>query len=676
MNNYNSPYAPKVNKFTNSKEFSYLAEYFYKHKCYTTFPPKTLQHRQFWEEVRNNCINGFTNSVGIKITGQHFFYLNFVQILATDAESKKKRKKFPEFTDLDYEYFWTVDYAKKNEKSLVAVKARRQGWSYKAAAICTHEYSFFRESSCVIGAFLSDFSQQTMNMVIDNCNFLDRYTEFKKQRNPDTKEFFMSRYQVDVGGTKIWKGFHSKVESITYKSNEFAAVGKSATWLVLDEAGVFPNIVEAYGMSEPLIKDGNIYTGACLMFGSAGNMEAGSQYFKDIFVDPSKYNMLEFDNPKSPGAKIGFFSSAAKARWGVCRDPESIWFKKPMMDDEGNSNIDAAIDDILWERKQKKNSSNRNALYDFITQYPLEWDEAFLITQRSPFPITLAQERLAELETNKLILNSYWPAKLIMSDERVSFGLGNPDSIIREFPIKDNKGYPGEIEIFEQPYDDNPAFGIYIAGIDPYDDDSSGTNSLGSCFIMNTLTGRIVAEYTGRPDTAKEYYEICRRLIKYYNAVANYENNKKGLFAYFEQKNCLHMLCDTPKILKDQQITKLTYASGNNAKGTAATEMVNRYARELIKSWMLEQAVGKEEGVTNTHTIGSPALLKEMIYWNKDGNFDRISALGMCLILREDRAKIIYEELEEDLEDKLDFFTRNYEGKIKDPFSYSKPNDF
>jgi hypothetical protein len=210
--------------------------------------------------------------------------LNFCRILKRDKKLNKKLVGFPDFVDLDYDWFWMVNYAKENQKNISCVKGRRQGYSYKAAAIVTHEYNFYRDSRSIIGAFLSNYAEGTMDFVIDNCNFLNTHTEFKKQRNPDTKLYFKSSYQVNIGGVKVWKGYMSDVECMTFKDKPTAAVGKSATWLVLDEAGIFPNIIQTYGYSEPLIKNGNEYTGCCLMFGSAGNMEGGTQYFYDILL--------------------------------------------------------------------------------------------------------------------------------------------------------------------------------------------------------------------------------------------------------------------------------------------------------------------------------------------------------------------------------------------------------
>ena len=146
-------YAPYVEKFTNSSEFSERADFFRREKVYTKYTKGTYQYQEFWREERRRCWEGFSNSKGIRITGQHYFYLNYVQI-QSEIEDKKgvsrKVSDFPTFLDLDYYYFHIVEYCRKKGISLCAVKGRRQGWSYKAAAIASHEFNFERDSSTII----------------------------------------------------------------------------------------------------------------------------------------------------------------------------------------------------------------------------------------------------------------------------------------------------------------------------------------------------------------------------------------------------------------------------------------------------------------------------------------------------------------------------------------------
>ena len=147
----------------------------------------------------------------------------------------------------------------------------------------------------------------------------------------------------------------------------------------------------------------------------------------------------------------------------------------------------------------------------------------------------------------------------------------------------------------------------------------------------------IVAEYTGRPSTAEEFYELSRRMLMYFNARMNYENNLKGLFTYFKNKNATHLLTDTPEVLVDKEVMTTTML--NRKKGTPGTVMVNKWGRELIKTWLLTPCPDNAD-LMNLQKIRSIPLLKELIYWNKAGNFDRVSSLIMLMIQKQEVARI------------------------------------
>ncbi len=446
-----------VDFFKKTKEFSYLAEQYNRIGLYTTSIPGTIEYLEFWQDIKDLCLNGFTNSCGQHITGQHFFYLNFCPILGLNEKTGKKSKIFPRFIDLDYEFFHMVEYCRLNQKSLVAVKGRRQGWSYKAAAICTHEFYFYPDSKAVIGAFFSSFSQNTMNMVVDNSNFINTNTEFRKQRNPDLKDFIKARYQATVSGVKVWKGFNSEVRAISFKDNPTAAVGLSASWLILDEAGVFNNITDTYGYTEPLIKDGSTYTGVSLVFGSSGDMDSGSKYFYEMFTNPEKYNMLDFEDPFNPNSRIGFFSSATKGRLGLCLNPESKWFKKPMVDEDGNSNYEAAQDDIDFLRAKAKHGLDPKAIHNITTQFPCTWKEAFLRNKGNVFGSPEMLEWLGHLENTPSLRGQAQKGELFFDEGNVKWRPDNDLVHIVDFPLrkdpKSGEGYTtnGCAVIWEHP---------------------------------------------------------------------------------------------------------------------------------------------------------------------------------------------------------------------------------
>lgn len=159
-----------------------------------------------------------------------------------------------------------------------------------------------------------------------------------------------------------------------------------------------------------------------------------------------------------------------------------------------------------------------------------------------------------------------------------------------------------------------------------------------------------------------------RRILIFYNAQALYENDKKGLYAYFRNKNCLHLLSDTPEIVKDMDMGTISKI-GNKSKGVNSSVKINAWGRRLQATWMIQQAYtqGQDEEdkmYLNLHKIRSIGYIKECIAWNADINADRVSAMGMLMILRADREQRIPEfeatniGLEQD-----DFWSRGYGSK-------------
>ena len=51
--------------------------------------PKSLEYRDWWAQERERCINGYSVG-GVKITGDHYWYLNFWKIRGVDEHTKRK----------------------------------------------------------------------------------------------------------------------------------------------------------------------------------------------------------------------------------------------------------------------------------------------------------------------------------------------------------------------------------------------------------------------------------------------------------------------------------------------------------------------------------------------------------------------------------------------------------
>ena len=604
--------------------------------AYTNALIGTYQYNEFWKEETRKCMEGVTIG-NVTIPGTYYFYLNYTRMDLKDEKTGRKTQGFPRFTDVDLEFFTLIEQARKEKKGFIMVKPRRTGFSYKNAALVTHEYNFYRDAKCIISAYENKYSDNTMAMTLNNLNFLDQATVWYKPRNPNTQDFVKARHLKKMeDGRDIWVGYQSQIKKITFKDNSFASAGLSSSIFLFEEAGIFSNIIESYNISEPCWKDGEDMIGIPIIYGTGGDMGGGTAAFSEMYYDPDRFNLLSFPNTwesDKSNQYCGWFLPSTRQRFGVYTDKETKTTHK-LVDDDGNSNEEYALKSILAFRETKK--GNPQAFRDAVTQYPTNPSEAFLITSGNMFPTMLLNERLGEIRANsQKYIESNWVGNFIVTEEG-ELRLQTSDSAKpnRDYPIKKrpDDDIAGCIEIYEQPQKDNDGKVFprrYIVAIDPYDDDYSTTDSAGCALVFDRFTRRIVAEYTGRPQLAKDFYENCRKLIMYYNAAGFPEINKLGFVTYMEHKKALYTLAETPIQLRDKIEWKPNL---NTSYGYKATERTNTWGRELIREWLLEPVEPNSE-ILNVNRLRSTGLMQELIKWNKDGNFDRVSALIAALIL-------------------------------------------
>lgn len=332
--------------------------------------------------------------------------------------------------------------------------------------------------------------------------------------------------------------------------------------------------------------------------------------------------------------------------------------RKGHYNENGVSDIVSALVEILTARyKLKYNSSDPTMLTRAIAENPITIQEAIMRRDSTIYPVSDLTDVLNKIDNDPKSLDDIWTGVLSLDKGKISYRPDLEKKPIRDFPHKDNK-LEGCIEIHAMPETDSSGEvirGRYIAGIDPYDDDVSDTLSLGSIFVLDLFTDQIVCEYTGRPYLADDFYEICRKILLFYDAECNYENNKKGLYKYFSQYNCLYLLSETLDFLKERE-GNLRQNYGNKSRGTNSSAPVKAYGRKCIRNWMLKPIVTitEQDGVEIKHTqmnlelLKSRALIKELTLWNQDGNYDRHDALAMLMLLREDKLRIFGEDTPQD----------------------------
>lgn len=639
-------------KIVNSNKFRGPALQFIATGSYCVYPEGTSEYFKFWDEESKRCVDGYTADDGDFISGYNYFYLNYCPIsrivnhITTDEFGKTKVKRvnevtFPDFWDYDYYYFNAVQEAQEQGKHLCLLKSRRKGFSYKGGSMACRNFYLIPYSKTFIYAsnkqYLTD--DGILTKAWDYMDFIDKNTAWGKKRSVNTQ---MRRragfYTKDDYGNIIELGYKSEIIGVTLKDNPDVVRGKKANLIMFEEGGSFSELGAAWQIARPSVEVDGIAFGTMIVWGTGGDEGSAFETMKDMFYNPDGYNCLGFDNIWDESAttnKCGFFVPQYTNL--DIRDENG---KRIYMDEDGNTYRKKSLEHILAERQVVITSATNNAAIDrYVAERPITPAEAMLEFNGNIFPKKELQEQLALLRTNKKLQNHKQVGDLVWQPDGSLKWVIKKTGDITHYPLRTKRDEvtgaligddpTGSIVIWEHPNKD-ASVGLYIAGIDSYDYDESSTTSLGSCFIYKRVqsieqySDIIVAEYTGRPKSAEDFYENVRKLLIYYNARAMYENQNKGIFVYFTNKHCDYLLADQPDIINDI----VSNSKVNRKKGCHMNKQIKQWGEGLIKDWLNEQ---NSAGKKNLYNIMSEPLLEELIAYNDAGNFDRCLTKGTLI---------------------------------------------
>ncbi len=636
-------------KLHDTDKFRQAAIFFQQHGCYTLAPRGTTDYNKYWEQETDRCINGYTAPDGEGITGYNYFYLNYSPIMRlkeeeyTDREGnlRKRRQRileFPSFWDYDYYYFCAIEQAELEGKHMAVLKCRQRGYSFKGGSMLVRNYMLIpgsknfaiaSEQKFLIGDGLLTKAWQIMD-------FLDKHTAWAKQRLVSTRMERTSGYKItDEFGKQTEQGYLSSITGITLKNDPERVRGTRAKLVLWEEGGKFPSLLDAWRIEQPSVEtdDGKAF-GLMIAFGTGGTEGASFEGLKELFYKPKSYNVLSFPNIWDEGrenTECAFFVPAYSNLESFDDDGNQVY-----MDRDGNSYKEKAIENLIDQRnKVKDGGASQQSIDRFISERPIRPAEAVLELGKNIFPRKLLMDQLTRIRTNKKLQSMKHIVDLEWDGNGQVKATEKPSGDITNYPLKKGDKPHGSVVIWEYPVKD-PPLGLYIGGCDPYDHDDSFTNSLGSTFIFKRVrageawTDVIVAEYSGRPDTAEEYYENVRKLLTFYNARLLFENERKGIYPYFTNKHCDYLLADQPdkiisEVFKDSKVQR--------RKGCHMTKQIRAYGEGLILEWLLDEF---EEGHPNVERVYSEPLIEELIENDGVRNVDRVIALCMVMIYREE----------------------------------------
>ena len=666
--------------------FRPAALHFKKHNCYTFLRPNpnpNSEYKKWIEEEKRRCREGYIReSDGEWVTNYMYWYMNYCPIMLTRiTEGKRKADRVehvPETWEGIYLRFHYIHQAREAGNHAIELARRGCSKSYSLASMMAKNlvlgetYEVNKRVVTILTAYQKEYladKDGTLSKFEPMINFVSENTEFPRLRlRASSQEMFWQMGYLDEYGRK--KGSLNSVMGVSSKDDEAKLRGKRG-YIFFEEMGAFPNLLSIYDTVRHGMEEGDFTYGLAYLVGTSDDKDSNFESAKKLLYNPEGYNIYAiknvYDKPKQGKPTFGYFFPAYVNRKG-CYNKDGV------------SDVVKALVQVLMARYKAKYSSDPKSLLRVISEMPITPAEAIIKVKNAFFPVTALTERLQQLDLDPKAYDDIYVGKLTQEGSEVKFNISN-DIPIRKYGVENDT--PGALEIYEMP-EKNSSGRItenrYIIGHDPVDNDEADSSSLSSTFVLDCFTDRIVAEYTGRQSFADDNFEIVRLLCIFYNARCLYESNKKGIFAYFQKMRCTHLLADTPEYLRDKQLVKYS-AFGSNAKGVNATAAINNYANGLIRDWLLKPVTvivtenGEEKEVTmpNLYFIRGRALLEELIAFDPVRNFDRIRALGMLMVYKEEKVILYGDSLSEAAQEKADkdylgnddYFSRNYDRNLR-----------
>ena len=605
-------------------------------------PDKDSQEcKPFFDFHRELCLNGAMMG-GTYINPFLYWHLNIwhteVDIIDSYGRIAQKYAN-PLLRDNEWLVTNEIDRAQQEKRGLVILGIRRFAKSVLEASYIAWGATFDENSQNIIAGLNAPDIKLITDKIDKGLNFIPEY--WRWQRIEDNW-----KNQVTLG-IKTKSGERIPFSSILIRNldegnNEEAIAGTKPRKLIIDEIGK-GNFLRGLQAAIPGFTTPYGWGCSPILTGTGGDMKKFMDA-KSLMFDVDNFNFLTYNNAKDDKRIHGLFISH-KYRMEAKEDSTlGEYLNEPASSDLHNvkmlvSNEDKATEITNKNLERLKKAGDRIAYLKEKMYYPQEVDDIFLNEDTNIFDIESAKRQKTRLLQQE---RTGTPVILFNDGEKIAHEF--TDKLpISNFPLKNSDLKEAPIVIYEFPID-NPPYGLYVAGVDPYRQGKSAySTSLGSVYIykrMHEISGEkyqdmFVASYCARPDKKETWEEQARLLIKYYNARALCENDDISFIEYMKSKGDAHYLEKQPEWLKE--IVPNTTVKRDYGIHRSSQKIID-YLHTCLKKYM-ESPIFVEKNdagevireVLGVSKIFDPVLLEEIIQYNDSGNFDRIIAAELAI---------------------------------------------
>jgi hypothetical protein len=597
--------------------------------------------KPFHDFHKDICLNGAMMG-GVYINPFLYWHLNIwhTEVDVIDSYGRIAQKYAnPLLRDNEWLVTNEIDRAQKDKKGLVILGIRRFAKSVLEASYIAWGATFDENSQNIIAGLNAPDIKLITDKIDKGLNFIPEY--WRWQRIEDNW-----KNQVTLG-IKTKSGERIPFSSILIRNldegnNEEAIAGTKPRKLIIDEIGK-GNFLRGLQAAIPGFTTPFGWGCSPILTGTGGDMKKFMDA-KSLMFDVDNFNFLTYNNNKDEKRIHGLFIPAKYRMEAKEESTLGEFLNEPLNSDLHQvkmlvSNEEKALQITNDNLTRLKKAGDRIAFLKEKMYYPMEVDDIFLNEDTNIFDIEIAKR-----QKNRLLQQERTGTPVVLFNDEGNIKHEFTDKLpITNFPLKNSDQKDAPIVIYEFPVE-NPPYGLYVAGVDPYRQGKSAySSSLGSVYIykrMHEITGEkyqdmFVASYCARPDKKETWEEQARLLIKYYNARTLCENDDISFIEYMKAKGDAHYLEKQPEWLKE--IVPNTTVKRDYGIHRSSEKIID-YLHTCLKKYM-ENAIFKEKNeagevireVLGVSKIFDPVLLEEIIQYNDQGNFDRIVAAELAI---------------------------------------------
>lgn len=607
-------------------------------------PDKTsVEYKPFFEFHKQLCLDGFMMN-GIYINPFLYWHLNMwhTEVDVVDDKGKISQPYLnPTLRDNEWIVTHEIDRAHKEKKGLVILGIRRFAKSVLEASYTAWGATFDENSQNVIAGLNAPDVKLITDKLDKGLNFIPEY--YRWQRIEDNWKVQVTLGIKTRAGERIPYSY-ILIRNLDEGNNEEAIAGTKPRKLIIDEIGK-GSFLKGLAAAEPGFTTPFGWGCSPILTGTGGDMKKFMDA-KILMNDVASFNFLEYKHKDDTRRVHGLFlghvyrmeAKEPSTLGAYLEQPkDSPLYEVPMQ----VSNKEKANKITKDNLEAKKKSSERSIYLKEKMYYPIDVDDIFLNEDTNIFDIDGARRQQIRIKTTE---TTGTPVILFATETGVAHEFTDKRPIT-SFPVKPGDDKDAPVVIYEFPIE-NPPYGLYVAGIDPYRQGKAEySSSLGTVAIykrMHDITGEkyqdmFVASYAARPNDKKKWEKQAELLIQMYNARALCENDEISFIEHMKSVNKAHYLEKQPDWLKE--IVPNTTVSREFGIHRSAEKIIDflhgcwkRYTEEVLfeekdnEGKVIRQVIGMNR-------ILDPMALEETIQFNEDGNFDRLVAYELALAL-------------------------------------------